>query len=224
MTECSLRIFSVLKTGKAVGQQRPGKEPEYHTDHVLRLQHQFESNFTGPPYEFVCLSDVEIPGVTVIPLKHNWPGWWSKMELFRPDVQRDTNFYLDLDTTIKRDITDMVTYPHTFTALNNLSSPNSGRIGSGIMAWGSGYQEGLYEAFLRSPEVHMKKYTTSHNWGDQGFIRDHVRSNVEIKHWQALFPGRLASYVKSTEQEIKKASIVCFHGKPKPWEVPELKN
>jgi len=34
--------------------------------------------------EFVCLTDddpEDIPGAK--PLKHNWPGWWSKMEMYR---------------------------------------------------------------------------------------------------------------------------------------------
>jgi hypothetical protein len=114
----------------------------------------------------------------------------------------------------------LVDYAHQFTALNNLSTPDAGRIGSGMMAWRAGAEAGLYEAFLRNPPAHMRKYVTSHCWGDQGFIRDHVKGKPA--HWQTLFPGAVASYVKGTPQEIQKASIVCFHGKPKPWEIPEL--
>jgi hypothetical protein len=25
----------------------------------------------------VCLSDVDVPGVETIPLRHGWPGWWN---------------------------------------------------------------------------------------------------------------------------------------------------
>ncbi|MGH8338151.1 MAG: hypothetical protein ACRETL_15305, partial [Gammaproteobacteria bacterium] len=45
------------------------------------------------------MSNVEVPGVKTIPLLHDWPGWWAKMELFRPDVRGDFLF-MDLDTVI----------------------------------------------------------------------------------------------------------------------------
>ncbi len=32
-------------------------------------------------HRFVCLSDVDVPCERIF-LKHGWPGWWSKVELF----------------------------------------------------------------------------------------------------------------------------------------------
>jgi hypothetical protein len=217
MTDVALRIFCVLKTGRAVGQQPANKVSEYLPEHVQRLRDQVEKHHTyAGPYEFICLSDAEIDGVDVIPLRHGWPGWWSKMELYRPEIQAEHNVYLDLDTTVRKDITDMLEHPHTFTVLNNLSSPEKRRIGSGILAWGRGYECGLYETFAKNPKTHMQQYVTARRWGDQGFLQDHVKS---WDYWQVLFPGKIASYKIGTSEEKEEAAIICFHGKPKPWEV-----
>ena len=35
---------------------------------------------------FVCLTDMEVPHVECIPLAYGWPGWFSKLELFRPGL------------------------------------------------------------------------------------------------------------------------------------------
>lgn len=54
---------------------------------------------TAPTHKFVCLSNVAIPGVDVIPLVSDHEGWWAKTELFRPDNGLEGNvLYLDLDT------------------------------------------------------------------------------------------------------------------------------
>lgn len=219
MTDSCLRIFCVLKTGKVIGQQKPGKEPEYFASHVLRLRDQVAEHMRVP-HEFACLSNINIPGVLTIPLIHNWPGWWSKIELFRPDIQADINMYLDLDTTVKRDITNLACYQHEFTVLRNLSHPYDGRIGSGVMAWRRDRGLPVYLNFQANPDEFIQTYRTSHRWGDQGFIMD---QQVSQAYWQDLFPGTFSSFVKSTPLDIASSSVVCFHGKPKPWDVPELK-
>ena len=51
------------------------------------------------PHQFHCLSNVKLP-IATIQLKHNWIGWWSKVELFRPNLFSGPVFYLDLDIII----------------------------------------------------------------------------------------------------------------------------
>lgn len=57
--------------------------------------------------QFACLSDVDVPGVECIPLKHDWSGWWAKLELFRPDMPTDF-LYTDLDNVILGPIDELV--------------------------------------------------------------------------------------------------------------------
>ncbi|MBB6413742.1 hypothetical protein [Mesorhizobium sangaii] len=47
-----------------------------------------------------------VQGVELIPLRHGWPGWWAKMELFRPEL-RDDWLVFDLDTSIVGSLADM---------------------------------------------------------------------------------------------------------------------
>lgn len=212
MTDTSLQILCVLKTGKAIGQQPAGKEPEYYPEHVHRLRDQVHENLSLP-HSFVCISDVKIDGVDTKLLVHGWPGWWSKIELFRPDIQARQNVYIDLDTTIQGDLSDMVAYQHKFTVLRNLTDPTRG-IGSGFMAWRGGDGLCIYEKFKADPSQHMDECRTRRCWGDQGFIQ---KSGISVDYWQDLFPGAVASSKVSTHAARRRAEVVCYHGKVKPW-------
>jgi hypothetical protein len=67
----------------------------------------------------------------------------------------------------------------------------------------------------------MQKCANSHCWGDQGFISKCLGNNWQA--WQSLFPGAVGSF-KTTWKRQKppaNARIVCFHGKPKPWQVQQ---
>ena len=187
---------------------------EYTPDHVRWLRDQIPPH-CGTAYRFVCLSDVPIGGVDVIPLRDDLPGWWSKLELFR---ELEDAFYLDLDTVIVGDITRMVKHPHRFTVLRNLSSKADGRIGSGVMAWRGDYSH-IYREFMDDPRRHMAECVTPQKWGDQGFIQCVQKGDWD--HFQDLWPGRVQSFKVDMRHgdPRKNCRIVCFHGKPKPWEV-----
>ena len=206
-------IVCVLKTG--VWRNRHMRV-EYGPDHVRWLRDQFP-RFVGTAYRFVCMSDIQIPGVDVIPLRDDLPGWWSKLEMFR---EFDDVFYVDLDTVIVGDITRMVKYRHRLTVLRNLSSKQPGRIGSGVMAWRGDYSH-LYHEFMADPQRHMAECVTPERWGDQGFIQHAQRDRGGWDHFQDLWPGRIKSYKFDLHRgrPTKDCRIVCFHGDPKPWQV-----
>lgn len=210
-------FFCVLKSGGWKASKMVG---EYTTKQVLWLKKQVKQHYRGD-FRFVCLSDMPVHGVEVVPLKHNWPGWWSKIELFRPDLDYECAFYLDLDTVIVRDIGQIVDYPHEFSVLKNLSmaakNPETSKIGSGVMAWRKGIGTSIYKQFLADPDGYMRRYTTSEKWGDQGFIEDHI---LVRQRFQDMFPGAIVSskFGLVNERPGKLAKIVCFHGSPKPWE------
>ena len=216
-------IACVLKTG--VWRNRHMRV-EYGPDHVRWLRDQFP-RYVGTAYRFVCLSDIPIAGVDVIPLRDDLPGWWAKLELFR---ELEDAFYVDLDTVIVGDITRMVKHPHNFTVLRNLSSKQKGRIGSGVMAWRGDYSH-LYRTFMADPQRHMAECVTPAKWGDQGFIQHVQREHGGWDHFQDLWPGRIQSFKTDLRygDPRKDSRIICFHGEPRPWAagkswVPELKH
>lgn len=204
-------IACVLKTG--VWKNRHMKIT-YSAKHVRWLKGMADK-FCGA-HRFVCLTDTQIDGIETLPLKDNLPGWWSKMELFR---EFDDAFYLDLDTVITGDLSELVSHPHKFTALRNFSSkPNNKRMGSGVMAWRGDYRF-LYDAFMKDPRKVMNEFVVSHRWGDQGFISERLEGSFD--RFQDLFPGQIVSQKTDMKNNVlpPDARIVCFHGKPKPWDV-----
>lgn len=61
-------------------------------------------------HDFVCLSNVDVP-TRRIPLEYDYPGWWSKLELFKPNLPIDNKIlFIDLDTIIIDNINGFVTY------------------------------------------------------------------------------------------------------------------
>lgn len=206
-------VACVLKTG---GWKNRHINVEYSAPQVRWLRDQVAKHLRTT-YRFVCFSDIDIDGVEVIPLTDNLPGWWSKLEMLKRDYGRV--FYLDLDTVITGDITRMVKHQHRFSALRNLSSKQTGRIGSGVLAW-SGDHSVIYNTFMKNAQVYMATYTTSDKWGDQQFIADVMRSHGGIDLLQDLFPGRIVSYKFDLYRRDPKPDnrIVCFHGEPKPWQ------
>lgn len=191
--------------------------PEYRPEHVVALAHGVQKHLSIS-YRFVCLTDIpdSLPSVLIdtIRLQHNWPGWWSKIELF--NRFKGQTFYLDLDTVVVDDIENLV-LDHRFTVLENFWSPS--RIGSGLMAWNMDLSE-IYHRFRADPSGFMREYRTLERWGDQGFIKYHTP--VELDLWQTKFPNKIVSYRKDVEplgRVPDEAAIVCFGGKCRPWNV-----
>lgn len=196
-----LNIVCVLRSGG-----------EYHQAHVISLRDRV-AKFLTLPYRFVCLSDVESPHYEVIRLEHNWPGWWSKIELFRPGLFDGPVFYADLDTVPVGPLDDLV-QNHRFTVLRNFwVGPEHPRIGSGLMAWDEDMTM-IYRDFAKDPGV-ADQFKTKEAWGDQGFIQ---RYAALAHRWQQRRPDQVVSYKLNCKYGVPKdAKIVCFHGRPRPW-------
>jgi alpha-N-acetylglucosamine transferase len=160
----------------------------------------------APPHRFVCLSDVEVP-CERIALIHNWPGWWSKMELWRPDLfDAGTRvLYLDLDVLVIDDLDPLFGEPGDgMRAWANPWYPYG--IGSGVMSWDAGDTE-LYYEFLKDPEGII----AAHGDGDQRFINEQ-RPDIPF-----FAPWLVASYKQDVVHGIapEEARVVVTHGWPK---------
>lgn len=195
-----LNVVCVLKSGG-----------EYKQEHVRALSYAVANNLKMA-HRFYCLSDLPGKGYTVIPLLHDWPGWFAKIELYRKGLFDGPMFYLDLDTAITGPLADIV-LGHRFTVLENFWTP--GTIGSGLMAW-NGDLSAIYEAFMSSPKSAMAGCVTRQKFGDQGFVQ--FNSPVPLEFWQKKHPGRVASYRKHCLAGVPAGvSVVCYGGKVRPW-------
>lgn len=102
-------------------------------------------------HRFVCLSDLPL-GVWAIPLKHSWPGWWAKVEIFRPGLFDGPVMYLDLDTLPVGDLSDLASYTGPMACLNDFYQGRK-MIGSGVLLFTPGeHTEAIYEAFKAESE------------------------------------------------------------------------
>lgn len=194
------RILTVLRSGG-----------EYRPEHVERLRDQCARH--APRVTFSCLSDVDVPGH--VPMGHDWPGWWSKIEAFR---LTGPILYMDLDTTVVGDLGPLleIAERERFTALRDFL-PHTGReLASGVMAW-RGDMTDLYRRFRGDPAQHMSLNRTRRWWGDGGFIERHCGGAT---YWQDIAPGAVVSHKVHCKAGVPVgARLVAFHGRPRPWEV-----
>lgn len=190
-------IVTVLRTGG-----------DFNEAHVEWIQRQVGR-------QIVCLTDSkeEMRAVAKIPLTQNLGGWWSKMEMFRPDNLLTDFLYVDLDTVFLYGV------PHEVFTLREtvvLSDMYGGEhINSGLMHIRAEDKHAVWEDWQRDPMGHM---TEAGNGGDQKFLDKHFRDK---KRWQGLFPNMVISFKADYQKRGWHGGeqIVCFHGQPRPWAV-----
>ena len=202
-------ILSVLKSGG-----------DFKVRDVIRLRNMLRENITIP-YEFYCLTDMHVVDVTCLPLIHGYNGWWSKLELFRPDlVKADRVVYFDLDTLILSNIDDMLMQNDQFIGLKPFNPQRAqleGYVASGMMGWrNNGVMTPILLDF--SFTYHINKYR-----GDQDYLSDLLPMlGVTPIYWQDLVGG-IYSYkrhlIHKTSLRGMDVRVVCFHGSPRPNEV-----
>ena len=133
------------------------------------------------------------------------------MELFK---QRGPCLYMDLDTIVTGACDWLETVKdQEFVVLRDpyRGAANPQAMGSGIMYW-SGDVSYIWDAYKEHP-------TTTLSGGDQAFLE---------RYATATYLQDFTRSVVSYKAEVQKgynwqdASIVYFHGKPRPWEQNEI--
>lgn len=183
-------FLTVLKIGGA-----------YRAGHVSRLQAQIDAHYSGARH--ICLTDdAEVTG-DVIALTMAWPGWWSKLELFRHDLGRCC--YFDLDVTVNRSLAWVDQLPPAeLWAMQDAFLPG---MNSSVMIW-EGAKPQVFEGFDPTlPEPRLRG-------GDQKWIGGALGSSVCFLH-----PPQVSSFKK---HGAGSASVVVYHGHPKPWDTEGL--
>jgi len=184
-------------------------------DYVNILYDSVRRNLpVGYPGRFVCFTDDPTglaDGIETRPLPDpHLKGWWNKLSLFRPGLFDDGDrvLFFDLDTLITGRLDELVECASEFAILSDFMRPNG--LQSSVMSWRAGGQAtkiwGAYEE-QGFPEI---------DGGDQAFI-EHTAWSYEIL--QRLYPSLFVSYKVSGGKIPSKASVVVFHGKPRPHEV-----
>ncbi len=229
-------IVCVLKSGVFKPWGHKDYTVQYQPHHVQWLRDQFAKQMPTP-HRFVCMSDMDIPGVEVIPLKDGLPGWWSKLEIFR-EFQRAA--YVDLDTVVLGDATPMLFSGRKFLISAHLSQRHG--VNSSVMAWNCDMTY-VYDKFMADKGRYMAEFGfSSKRWGDQDFIKETVaeKTREAIVKFQHIWPEFVLSYkydirdrgvmtrvtgrkrIRLKSDWLTQPHIVSFHGSPKPGEVDVL--
>ena len=194
-------IVTVLKTGG-----------DFRLEHVYKLAESVNG-------DFVCLTDCQQlqaeSFIETIPLTGNYPGWWSKMEALRPDLDLGDLLLLDLDTVALPGVVfDEYANEGELTVLNDmLGGPH---MNSGMMYITDDDKQAPWEKWEADCQNIMQSFPN----GDQHFLAQFWDA---ASRWQDKYPGEIISYkgdyLKRGFEGGEK--IVCFHGRPRPWDVEE---
>lgn len=194
--------------------------------HVQMMQRQVEKHSPADT-EFVCLSDCEIEGVRTIPLRYDWPGWWSKLELFDPSLGLGPFLFTDLDNVITGPLDDILTVAESgqyvcqrggWTALMGVPlqrrEPN---------VWS------LFDEFVEDADFYMWKYANVSRlaYGDAGYINEWFPYAV---HWEDVLTGQVLNIVElrrftgigeRLNPPPAHARVILFGGAHRrPWKLP----
>lgn len=191
-----------------------GKFSPAYTENLFDMvRRNLAEGFEG---EFVCFTDQDDPvpqGVVKRPLPHNLQGWWSKLALFKPGLfpKGDRVLFFDLDTLITGPIDALASYQGPFAMLRDFYRPNG--LQSAVMAWEAGTNTEIWKGFVKAGMP-----TEFIPGGDQAWIEEtHLEKAVRL---QDVFPDMFVSY-KQISAPPDKASVVVFHGNPRPHEVTQ---
>lgn len=206
-----LTVACVLRTegGDYPGAKKTG-EDAYDATYVWRLKQQVKRHLSLD-HQFVCLTETHIAGVTCRLLAHDWPGWWAKLELFRPDLFTGRVLYLDLDTSVVGPIDGLATYSGRFGMLADWHHHQLGA--SGVMAWEAGPEVSrrVYEPFTRNPAGAMASHRGDQNW---------ISGSIDWDDLRGLYPGQIVSRWEECADGVPDgARLVCWHGTPRPAEI-----
>lgn len=178
----------------------------YGDEYVIRLRDGVK-RWLEAPHRFVCFSDRHIDGVECSRVPGQFTGWWSKMWLFSGEginVQSRVLFF-DLDTIICGPLDEIADYDGSFAALQDFYRPRG--LGSGVLMWQAGEDNDILDDWLSFGAPRFAG-------GDQAWIE---LARPDADRLQTLFPGKFVSFKADCAAGLPKgASVLCFHGQPKP--------
>lgn len=203
-----MRVALVLRSGGI-----------YTPKHVEALQRQIDTWLPGN--ETFCLTDVKGMDANTVPLKFGFPGWWSKIEVFRPGLKGDL-LYIDLDTLIIGPLDDIANVGR-LAILRDFYRDGDRRpegLQSSIMYLPEADRAEVWEAFMRNPAAAMDACARG---GDQQFLERFWMQRAA--RWQDLLPGQIVSYKVHCRNGVPSTTrVICAHGKPKFWSLPEYQH
>ena len=225
MEQQGLTVACVYRTGGKL----------YSPRYVEILQAMVRRHLTVP-YTFVCLSDDPNVPCTRIPLLMGWPGFFSKIELFRPGLFAGPVLYFDLDTVIHGPVDALAELAYTV-PFGCVSDPLGGHFNSSVLMFNIDcsfvfrrfQKTGFFDRRIRRHAYWQLKHlglehlvSVGSSYGDQGFTEMCLKeAGIQVTHVDQVLPGTFTILNQSASSEREPPGSVCMlMGRPKPHEIP----
>ena len=209
----------------------PEDRPELGSLYVQRLHNSVLRNSLIRPLDFIVFADGEkyrdkslLKGMDVlpIPLEYGMLKWnLKKLFMFHPQSglsKYDWVVCLDLDMVITGS-TDILLTPWRYGLTTCRGAYQPDQMGGSIV----GFDPGSAWCRRLTESLHKKRgwWESQTGGSERKFYRLFFGMDPEmVSYWQDFYPGRILSY-KVDGGSCNGASIVRFHGRPRPHEVSE---
>lgn len=199
-----INIVCVLRQGGKVG---------YNSAWVEKLHNSIKRNVTLP-FRFICLSDCEVP-VERIPLDDIGEGYWSKLQLFKPNLFNGPVLFFDLDTLICNNIDTLINDLLNQSDFVMWRDPDYNISSSAIMYWNGDYSF-IYNEYLKNKNKFELEFANGHPQrliGDQAVIS----TLVNHKFVNEFCPESWIQVIQKKDKDYSDARIIIFrkaHTKP----------
>jgi len=189
------------------------KNGDKYTDRDVQILASMAKKHIKTPYQFKCLADKPVEGIETVISKHNWPGWWMKLELFEHATEGQ-HLYLDLDVVIVGSLDSLLS--SQLSMPKNWAQSGHGGCQSSVMAWGRSYSfiPGNFHPEEIGPPQNGNCGYYKGLWGDQEFITELCGNPGE--HVIAPMDGIYSYKYHCKATPPNDAKVICFHGNPKP--------
>lgn len=210
---------------------------KYGPEYVNNLYNMIVRNLTVP-YNFICFTDdpSQLNSNINIRLLPNSPlsGWWWKPYIFKEDhfAKGDTNFYIDLDMVIIKNIDHFIDFkPESFVGLRDVGRifrPDLKKLGSAVLKWPAGEYSDIWTKFEKNSDIINRLH------GDQDWIWTLHSPNINffpdewIKSykWEIRVRSELEGFRETLQFKCirnpdipNNTAILAFHGYPNPHQV-----
>ena len=194
---------------------------KYQAEYVHRL-HRAVMRHLPIPHRFVCLTDRarDLRGTGIECVHADYPGWWAKMELFKPEWREGERVvFLDLDTVIVGDLSPLAEVESEFAICDcflkrlGVETKWPCRYGSCVMVLGETLGGDVWRDFEADSDDLMQ---SAGRHGDQQVI-EWLHPLADIL--QDILPGFFLHYRELPEHPgypPEGASLVIFGGSQKP--------
>ena len=191
----------------------------YGVEYVTRLRDGVAGN-CSTPHRFVCFTDRavnEFPKDMEVIRVDPFPDYkWNLKKMYA--YNRDNGligqvFLIDLDAVIVGDMSELLNYRGEFATCQGTYCAKAG--GSFTSFPAGRWHDILWESLLYGRD----KIESVTNGSERLYYQWVMKNKMEF--WEDIYPGKVLSYKRDCRQGIvpNGASLVRFHGKPRPHEV-----